>query len=166
MPFILDCVRFIVVKELIMDYVKPIAPVIKNNYGVGRQHIIGIKNMTSGAGATTLTYMLKNELSNSCISYPNFKTFFTNNYIISYYYRSFAIKYSDIILMYPYAKYSSNGNYVSTDLWLKTKSKRNEGIQCNDEFIKIILAHNPSIMYGNTKENRKKYKEIIKNIQR
>ena len=47
-----------------VDYVKPIAPVIKNNYGVGRQHIIGIKNMTSGAGATTLTYMLKNELSN------------------------------------------------------------------------------------------------------
>lgn len=28
------------------------------------QHIIGIKNITNGAGATTLTYMLKNELSN------------------------------------------------------------------------------------------------------
>jgi len=32
--------------------------------GPSKQHIIGIKSITHGAGATTLTYMLKNELSN------------------------------------------------------------------------------------------------------
>lgn len=31
---------------------------------IKKQHIIGIKNITSNAGATTLTYMLKKELSN------------------------------------------------------------------------------------------------------
>jgi len=35
-----------------------------NIMGQEKQHIIGIKNITGSAGATTLTYMLKNELSN------------------------------------------------------------------------------------------------------
>lgn len=35
-----------------------------NIVGRSKQHVIGIKNITGSAGATTLTYMLKNELSN------------------------------------------------------------------------------------------------------
>lgn len=38
-----------------------LSPKPVKSYG---QHIVGIKNITNGAGATTLTYMLMNELSN------------------------------------------------------------------------------------------------------
>ena len=45
-------------QEYVQEYIEPSFIETK------RQHIIGIKNITSSAGATTLTHMLKKELSN------------------------------------------------------------------------------------------------------
>jgi len=107
---------------------------------------------------------IKNELVNNCISFPKMKTYFTNNYIISNYYHPFIIKYSDIIWMHPVDK-NYNGAYLGTDLIMYTKDKRKAGFIFSEDIVNIILNHNSEILYGYTPENRKKYKEIIKNIK-
>ncbi len=105
---------------------------------------------------------LKSDIYNNCISYPTSKTYFTNNYVISNFYHNFAIKYSDIIWMYPVEKYY-NGAYLGTDLVLRLKNKRKLGIIYSEEFCDIIIENNPNILFGSSNENKKRYNEIIKN---
>ena len=106
---------------------------------------------------------IKKDLLNNCISFPKMKTYFTNNYIISNYYHSFVIKYSDIIWMHPVEKYY-NDSYMGTDLVISTKNKRKETVLFSEDILNIILNHNSRILYGNTSDNKRQYKEIIKNM--
>lgn len=104
---------------------------------------------------------IRSDAFKGCIPFESVKTFFTPNYIISNYFHQFAIKYSDVVWIYPMNKYV-NGVKVSSDLILCLINKKKQYLPDRFEFINIIQRNNPNVIIGFNLENRKKYKEIIK----
>lgn len=105
---------------------------------------------------------IRSDALKECISFENVKTFFTPNYIISNYYHPFAIKYSDVVWIYPMDKIV-NGIKVGSDLYVCLINNKKQYLPNKSEFIDIIKEHNSNVIVGYSFENKKQYKEIIKN---
>lgn len=110
-------------------------------------------------------FELKSELNGGCVSFDKQKTYFTQNYVISNYYYAFAIKYSDIVWIYRQDKRSQNGINLGADLMICLVNGKKEYTTYSDEFCDEIKKRNNDVFEGFTIENKKAYKEAVKNYK-
>lgn len=108
-------------------------------------------------------YELKSEIAKDCKTYDNIKTYFTQNYMISNYYYAFVVRYSDIVWIYKHDKVNQNGTVVGEDLMICLANGRKEYTIYSELFCDEIELHNPNVFEGHSSENKKAYKEIVKN---
>ena len=105
---------------------------------------------------------LRNELMQGVVEFEGTKTYFTNNYMLSNYYYTFVIKYSDIAWVYKHDKTNQYGTVLGSDLMICLKNKKKEYTTFGEAFIEEILRHNPNVLVGYSFENKKIYKNMCK----
>ena len=105
---------------------------------------------------------LKKELSGEVLGYHDYKTYFTKNYLISNYYYAFAVKYTDILWIYKDvgSSFITEGRYDNLVICLRNGKKAY--LFNLKEFMDEIEKRNPKVLVGNAIENKKKYKELIR----
>ena len=108
---------------------------------------------------------LRNELMQGVVEFEGTKTYFTNNYMLSNYYYTFVIKYSDIAWVYKHDKTNQYGTVLGSDLMICLKNKKKEYTTFGEAFIEEILRHNPNVLVGYSFENKKIYKNICKDYK-
>ena len=107
---------------------------------------------------------LRDEIARGCQAYPSMKTYLTNNHLISNHYHAFAVKYEDIVWMYPFDKYANN-IYVGQDLVICLINKKKEAIPFNNEIYNTLCNTCPDAILGFSFKNKKQYKQICKENQ-
>ena len=85
--------------------------------------------------------------------------------MISNFYNVFAIKYSDILWMYKTERYNQYLMPMATYLVLRLKNGKKEYTDFNIEFCNEIKKHYPYILEDFSLENRRKYKEVVKQLK-
>ena len=125
--------------------------------------IVWIKKIKSAKKMKNINMQeLRNEIVSGCVSFDKAKTYFTQNYMLSNHYYSFVIKYSDIVWIYRHEKRTQNGVAIGADLMICLINGSMEYTIYSDEFCEEIVKHNPNVFESFSFENRKRYKEIVK----
>ena len=101
---------------------------------------------------------VKEDLNNNYVSFSKEESYFTNNYILSDYYKTFIIKYIDIAWVYKEDKKGKDGTVTGTDLVINLVNGRKEKLPYLNEFEEIIKNHNSNILYSYSIDNKKAYK--------
>lgn len=107
---------------------------------------------------------IRKELIEGVVEDKPYKTYFTKNYMLSNYYYSFVIEYKDIVWTYKRVVYDFAGNIQSIDLAICLNNGKKLYAYYQEAYIDEIVKHNNKVLIGDTKENKEKYKEIIKEI--
>lgn len=106
---------------------------------------------------------IRRELSEGYDLYDAYSTYFTKNYMISHYYRGFIVKYTDILWVYSRHYFDPSKSLEQSDLAICLRDGSKEFLGDVKGLIDEIVKHNPNVMVGNTKENKNRYKELVKN---
>lgn len=109
---------------------------------------------------------VRSELLIGCNSYNKAKTYFTDSYMLSNYYYSFVVKYSDIAWIYKFEKRAQNGMKVGNDLVIRLKNGKKEYTTYDDNFCEEIEKRNKDVFEGYSIENNKRYKELVKEYKK
>lgn len=107
---------------------------------------------------------VRKEIMEGVVSFDFCKTYFTKSYVLSNFYYGFIIDYKDILWVYKRTLYDPNTLLPRYDLVICPKNGKKYYTEYYDAFIEEIVKHNKSILVGNDRENKSKYKELIKNI--
>ena len=107
---------------------------------------------------------VKIEMNEKTTKIGLYKTYFTKNYLISYFYSSFIVNFKDILWVYkkksPNLSDSDNIDFYTIVIYDKYGKKYQ--VPDDEIILNTILDHNKNILFGYEKENRKKYKELLK----
>ena len=91
------------------------------------------------------------------------KTYFTRSYIMANFYYGFILEYKDILWVYDRVTYDPNTLITNHDLAICDNKGKKYFTTFHDSFIDEIVKHNNKVLVG--KENKAKYKELLKEIK-
>ena len=94
------------------------------------------------------------------------KTFFTKSYMLSNHYYGFIIDCNDMIWVYKRTLYDPQTLLPRYDLVICPKDGKKYYTDYLDEYIDEIIKRNKTVLVGNNPDNKEKYKEIIKEINK
>ena len=107
---------------------------------------------------------VKKELMEGVVANDVCKTYFTKNYMLANFYYGFIVEYKDILWVYKRTLYDPNTLLPRYDLVVCPKNGKKLYTDYRDEFIDEIVKHNDKVLVGPGKENKEKYKELLKEI--
>lgn len=93
-------------------------------------------------------------------------TYFTEHYMLSNYSTTFIIKYTDILWVHDRDYVDASLNFVHHDIAIHLKNGKTEIVINHKDFIDEIVKHNNKVLVGKTKENKQKYKELLKEVNK
>jgi len=107
---------------------------------------------------------VKKEILEGVISNGISKTYFTKSYMMANYYYGFIVEYKDILWIYKRSTYDPQTLVMLHDLAVCDNKGKKYFTIYEESFVDEILKHNKNVIKGKSKENKEKYKELIKNI--
>ena len=106
---------------------------------------------------------VRREIMEGVYEFDSNKTYFTRSFIMSNYYYGFIVEYKDILWVYDRVTYDPNTLTTIHDLAIYDNKGKKYFTTYQDIYIDEILKHNKNVLVG--KENKAKYKEMIKGIK-
>lgn len=107
---------------------------------------------------------VRKEIMEDVSSNDKYKTYFTKSYMLSNFYYGFIVEYKNILWIYERDLIDPTTLIPHVDLVICTNKGKKYHIEYIDSFKDEIVKHNKNVLVGNNKENKEKYKEIIKEI--